>query len=353
MVADWRTLDSDSGSAANASPPDAGARQSPYLIGADISWVQQEEASGVTYFDQGDELDVLEILKRHGFNAIRLRVFNDPSSPCRISATGDQTCGYQIEADRSETFCDLDHTLTMARRAKALGLQLMLDFHYSDTWADPDDQNKPLAWEKLAFADLVTALGTFTRTSLQRFVDADVAPDIVQLGNGITAGMLYPDGVSTDENWPRLAELLSAASSAVRSVIPASRVLLHIDKPDSFATASWWVQSALDNGVDFDILGQTCFPESQGPRTGWKTTFESLARAYPRLSYVIVEYSEERRAVNDIMFDLPAERGLGTFVWEPTEWRETLFDTDDKRKSTNARIQEFDRMLADYGLPAP
>jgi arabinogalactan endo-1,4-beta-galactosidase len=360
VVADWLDA-SPTASAMNVSSADgetdavvdAGARRSDYLLGADISWVQEEEAAGTTYFDAGQEQDILDILKHHGFNAIRLRLFNAPNSPCRLSATGSQTCGYQTEGERDEPFCDLDHTLAMAQRVKAAGMQLMLNFHFSDTWADPGDQNKPLAWESLGFDELVAALGSYTRASLERFAAAGVMPDIVQLGNGITAGMLYPDGVSTDENWPRFAELLKSAIAAVKAVDPETQVLLHLDKPDSFDTSSWWVQSALAHGVEFDILGQTCFPQTQGPSSGWRTTFANLAATYPTLRYMIVEYSQERRTVNDIMLQLPAERGVGSFVWEPTAWRETLFDTSGNEKSSNERMLDFDQLLSDYGLPKP
>jgi arabinogalactan endo-1,4-beta-galactosidase len=117
-----------------------------FILGADISWVPEDEAAGAQYFDQGQQKDIFDILKDHGFNYVRLRIFVDPKAPN----------GYA--ARLGEAFCDLEHVKAMSRRAKAAGMGILLDFHYSDTWADPGKQFKPAAWEKLRFDDLKTAL---------------------------------------------------------------------------------------------------------------------------------------------------------------------------------------------------
>jgi arabinogalactan endo-1,4-beta-galactosidase len=115
---------------------------SPFILGADISWVQQQESEGTRWSDEGVERDILAIVQDHGFNWARLRIFVNPI------AEG----GYSKEG-----FCDLDHTLRMARRIKAAGMGFLLDFHYSDTWADPGHQRKPKAWADLHGADLEKA----------------------------------------------------------------------------------------------------------------------------------------------------------------------------------------------------
>jgi arabinogalactan endo-1,4-beta-galactosidase len=314
--------------------------------------VQEEEDLGTVYVDDGVEKDILELLGDHGFNAIRLRLFNDPTSPCRTSVDDDETCGYQFEfGTRAEPYCDLEHTLEMARRVKAAGMRFLLNFHYSDTWADPDDQNKPLAWEELSFDELVEALESFTRDSLLAFENADALPDMVQLGNEITPGMLFPDGSSSASgNFPRFATLLKAAIAGVKAVDPNIVIILHIEKPDSFTTSNWWLSNVLDNDVEFDVLAQSCYTEWHGTPAGWRSTFDELAESYPDLDFLIAEYSHEKRAANDIIYDLPDGRGLGTFVWEPTQWRETLFDRDGDRLVTNSLIEIYDEMAEDYGL---
>ena len=314
--------------------------------------MQEEEDLGTVYVDDGVTKDILVILQDHGFNAIRLRLFNDPASPCRTSAYGDETCGYQFEfGTRAEPYCDLEHTVEMAQRVKNAGMFFLLDFHFSDTWADPDDQNKPLAWENLSFDELTAALEDFTRESLTTLREAGALPDMVQLGNEITPGMLYPDGSSTSPgNWPRFAALLQAGIAAVRSVDPAIPIMLHIEKPDSFTTSDWWLSNVLEQGVQFDVLGQSCFTEWHGQPDGWEATFDQLAEVYPDLRFLIAEYSQEKRAANDTMFNLPGGRGLGTFVWEPTQWRETLFDREGDQLITNELIGLYDQMAEDYGL---
>lgn len=322
----------------------------PYLLGADLSFVQEQEDQGLTFVEDGRTDDVLDILARHGLNAVRLRLFHDPSSPCRTSASGDQTCGYQHEfGTRAEPYCDLEHTLAMARRVEAAGLRLLLAFHYSDTWADPDDQNKPLAWEGLSFDELVLALAEYTRQTLRAFAAAGVTPDLVQLGNEITPGFLFPDGSSSAPgNFPRFAALLRAAIEAAREAVPGVPVMLHLEKPDDLATSEWWLDAVLANGVDFEVLGQSCYPEWHGSSADWIPTFTALAEDYPDLEFVVAEYSQERRAINDMLFALPDRRGLGSFVWEPTAWGEVLFDRVGDQLVANDRLSLYDAMAEDY-----
>src|SRR5947207_6068146 len=137
------------------------ARTGPFIIGADISWVPEDEAAGATYFDQGVQKDIFTILKEHGFNYIRLRIFVDPHSER----------GYARRYN--EAFCDLEHTKAMAKRIKAAGMGFLLDFHYSDNWADPGKQTKPLAWEHFTVAQLADAVHEHTKTVLTALQEQD------------------------------------------------------------------------------------------------------------------------------------------------------------------------------------
>ena len=151
----------------------------PFILGADISWVQQQEDEGVHFTDQGKQKDILALLKSHGFNWIRLRIFHDPKAAKGYSKKG---------------YCDLDHTLVMAKRIKAAGMWFLLDFHYSDTWADPGHQFKPAAWADLHGAGLENAIHDYTQDVVAALKKQGTSPDMVQIGNEISNGFLWPDG---------------------------------------------------------------------------------------------------------------------------------------------------------------
>src|SRR5689334_6405165 len=169
-------------------------RIAPFLIGADISWVQEDQASGVTFYDHDQPKDVVQILKDHGFNAIRLRVFVNPAAPKGYAATS------------KEAFCDLAHTLVMAKRAHDGGMQLLIDLHYSDTWADPQKQFTPAAWESLDFPALCNAVAQHTTSVLVALKKQGTPPLMIQIGNEVSNGMLWPMG-KRPEHVDQFAEL--------------------------------------------------------------------------------------------------------------------------------------------------
>ncbi len=318
----------------------------PYMLGADISFVQEEEDKGIVFTDAGFEKDMLQILKDHGFNFIRLRLFHDPGAPG----------GYQNEfVTRAEPYCDLEHTLEMAQRVEAAGMGLLLDFHYSDTWADPADQLKPAAWESLAFEDLRTTVYEYTRDTLLAFESAGALPEMVQVGNEITPGMLRPDGATYDpDNWDQLAELLTAGLTAVKDVDPSIYTMLHIDRGGDNETTVWWVGEAMSRGVEFDVLGQSAYSAFHGGPADWEANFVDTATRYPDLRFAIAEYNGEKRAVNDIMRNLPDGRGMGTFFWEPTangEWGDAMVTWAGSQAQMKPEdLAIYDQIADDYGL---
>ncbi|MBN2195163.1 MAG: glycosyl hydrolase 53 family protein, partial [Polyangiaceae bacterium] len=316
---------------------DGGIFEPPYILGADISFVQEQEDQGRSFSDHGTQKDILQALKDRGFNYIRLRLFHNPG------AAG----GYQHEfTERAEPYCDTSHTIEVAQRVKAAGMGFSLDFHYSDTWADPGDQHKPQAWEGLSFNDLVTALHDYTYDVLREFEAAGALPDMVQVGNEITPGMVLPDGSSN--NWTNLGALLRAGVAAVNEVRPSITKVMHIESPHHPDTISWWTQSAVDAGVEFDVLGVSCYSAwHEGPST-WRSTFQRVASEHPNLQFMIAEYADNYREANDIMYDLP--QGVGTMFWEPTqdgEWGTGLFDWQGNSRDT---LNLYDQMASDYGL---
>ena len=150
-------------------------REATKMIGADISFLPQLEDRGMKFSDNGIEKDAIQILKDHGFNYIRLRIFNDPA----------RDSGYSPQ----KGFCDLEHTKQMAKRVKAAGMKFLLDFHYSDYWADPGKQYKPAAWRNLSFEELKKAMYDYTKKVMQELKDQGTTPDMVQVGNEINHGI--------------------------------------------------------------------------------------------------------------------------------------------------------------------
>ncbi len=338
----------------------------PFILGADISSVQEAVDGGATYVDtDGMTKDMLTLLKNHGFNYIRLRTFVDPSADYGY-ASGSGGC-----QARDEAYCDKAHTIEFAKQIKAAGMGLLLDFHYSDTWADPGNQIIPAAWRSAANIDaLATLLKDYTKDVVQALVDAGARPDMVQVGNEITPGMVkdVPSG-STDcwgnnpsaaslggssSNWNDLSTLLKAGIAGVREIDPEIKVMLHIESTGSLSTTSWWVDNAVSHGVEFDVLGLSCYTQYQGTPSTWEDTITAVAADHPDLKFAIAEYNPERTAANQIMHDLPDGRGLGSFFWEPTssgDWGASLFtwsmgawhaNTDD--------FAEFDTLRTSLGL---
>lgn len=335
----------------------------PFMIGADISSVQQAEDRGVKFSDAGVTRDIFAILKDHGFNFIRLRVFVDPT----LATPRDRPYSPQ-------GYCDLAHTIVMAKRAKAAGMGLLIDFHYSDSWADPQKQFTPASWANLSFDDLVKKTHDWTNDAVGQLKAAGAEPDMVQVGNEITPGMMVDHGGSV-RNWDQLARLLKAGLSGVEDVDPKIITMLHVDLGGNNLRTVTWVNNALTRGVRFDVLGESCYTQWQGQPETWKANFQDLVKRYPNLYFVCAEIADQVRSSNDIMHDLPDHKGLGTFIWEPTQNgnRQGLFTTSARggRRPTTApsiaalpttmpsarpgavipaRMELYDQIVKDYGI---
>ncbi len=345
------------GGAATGGTGGGGAGAPAFLLGADITMTLEDEYWGATYRDGGVEKSLEEILRSHGFNAIRIDTFVNPS------AAG----GYA--ANMEQPFRDLAHTITLAQRVKARGMFFLLDLHMSDTWTNPGSQTTPLAWQGLGRAALEDAVYDYVLDAVQSLIDADARPDMVQIGNEITNGFLWESGRITGDDFTNFGRLLKSGIAAVRAVDPTIEVMLHIEKCNDLATSRWWLDGVIGEGVAFDVLGQSCYaaavldgethhPGYQGTPAEWATTFAALADEYPDLDFAIAEYSAEPRAAGDVLRALPDGRGRGTFNWNPTRFYEThpnvpLFDTDSAWNDYVAipeRLAVFDTMADDYDL---
>lgn len=288
------------------------AKKQPYCIGADISWVQQNESKGMMYKENGKREDVLSILKSNGFNWIRLRLFVDPKAEKGYSKEG---------------YCDLEHTIVMAKRIKASGMNFLLDFHYSDNWADPGKQFMPSSWIGLEGKALEDKLFEYTKDVLQRFQAEGLTPQMVQIGNEINHGMMWPDGKS-DSTLVPLSRLLRRAGEAVRAVNPKIQIMVHIACGGQNAESVSFFDKIQKNGVDFDVIGQSYYPEYHGTLDELRFNLTDLITRYNK-PIIVVEYQVFRQEVNDIVLNLPNKMGMGSFIWEATSPRwGNLFDKD-------------------------
>jgi arabinogalactan endo-1,4-beta-galactosidase len=324
------------------------------------------QESNATYKDtDGQTKGILPLLKNHGFNYVRLKTFVDPNAPYGYSSKANGCMGL------SESFGDRDHVVKFGKEIKAAGMGFLLDFHYSDTWADPGNQIIPDAWRKAAsITELAALMKAYTKDVIQTAVAAGARPDMVQIGNEITPGLLlHVPGANTDcwgndpdnakirgstSNWNDLATLLKAGIAGVREVDPTIKTVLHIENTDELSGVKSWVDGALSHGVDFDVLGLSCYVAFQGQPSVWQNTFSELATKYPDLEFIIAEYNPQRTQANLIMKNLPNHRGLGTFFWEPTrggEWGDALFTWQGNTLVANsADFAEYDQLKGQLGL---
>jgi arabinogalactan endo-1,4-beta-galactosidase len=288
-------------------------KQIDKMLGADISFLPELESRGRKFYENGVEKDAIEILKDKGFNYIRLRIFNNPAADS----------GYSPH----KGFCDLEHTKQMATRIKKAGLKFLLDFHYSDTWADPGKQFKPAAWTTYSFTQLSKAVHDFTKDVLGSLKAQGTLPDMVQVGNEINHGMIWPDAAI--QNLDTLAAFIKAGIAAVKEVDPGLPVMLHIACGGQNEESGFFLDNMLKRGVVFDVIGESYYPRWHGTTEDLKNNLTDLATRYKQ-DIIVVEYSQKKQEVNDIAFTLPGNKGKGTCIWEPLSWGETFFDKEGK-----------------------
>jgi len=283
------------------------------IIGADISFLPELESHGMKFSDNGKAGDAIEIMKKHGFNYIRLRIFNQPANPKGYSP--------------GKGFCDLEHTKAMAKRIKAAGMKFLLDFHYSDYWADPQQQNKPAAWAGQDFATLKKSLYDYTAGVMQQLKDQGTAPDMVQVGNEINHGIVWPEGAIN--NLDSLSQLLYQGVKAVKTVNPSTIIMLHIALGGQSAESQFFLDNMAKRNVPFDVIGLSYYPKWHGTLDDLQKNMADLAKRYNK-QVMVAEYSQLKQQVNDIAFTAPGNKAIGSFIWEPLSTWEGIFDRDGK-----------------------
>lgn len=305
-------------------------REVSTMLGADISFLPQLEDRGLKFSDKGVEKDAIQILKDHGFNYVRLRIFNDPA----------RDSGYSPKRG----FCDLENTKNMAKRVKAAGMKLLLDFHYSDTWADPGKQYKPAAWRGLDFTALKKAVYDYTKQVIQELKNQGTSPDMVQIGNEINHGIIWPEG--NVMNLDSLAQLINAGTAAVKAVDPTIIMMLHVALGGQHDESTFFIDNMLARQVPFDVIGESFYPKWHGTLDDLRDNLNDLATRYNK-DVIVVEYSALKKEVNKIAFEVVNGRGKGSCIWEPLSTWEKIFD--EKGKS-NDLLAVYDEISKEFVL---
>lgn len=268
----------------SASALTAGAQN---LTGGDISLLPSYEEKGAQYFDHsGNAIPaLLPYLKQQGWNAMRVRLFVDPSN-----ATDEEKKQGAIQ--------DLDYVKPLAKRIKDEGFKLILDFHYSDTWADPAKQWTPANWLSTDDSNLGNQLYEYTKDALQQLKDAGATPDYIQTGNEISFGMLWGARGTQDNrcytnspaaNWTRFTTLLRQATKACREVCPEAKVILHSERSCDPTVLLDFMSRMQKAGVDYDVLGLSYYPYFHGSLTTLSSTLSQVENSYSEKKIMIVE----------------------------------------------------------------
>lgn len=296
------------------------------ILGADISFLPELEAKGIQFSDKGKTKDAILLLKEKGFNYIRLRIFVNPAADSGYSP--------------GKGFCDLSHTLVMAKRVKAAGLKFLLDFHYSDTWADPGKQIKPAAWVGLGVEDLKKAIYQHTTTVLAALKAQGTYPDMVQVGNEIDHGMVWPEGNTREMDV--LASLIQSGIDGVRGVNKQTPVMIHIACGGQNKESRWFLDQLITRGLKFDVIGQSYYPQWHGTLEDLEKNLQDLSLRYSQ-DLVVVEYTAKKKEVNQIAFSINNKKMRGTFIWEPLNTWEFIFEKDGKSNALLDLYPEFNQ----------
>ncbi|MFC7258503.1 glycosyl hydrolase 53 family protein [Streptomyces lutosisoli] len=332
------------------------------IKGADISSLAKSEALGGVYkTSSGTTGDAVAILKSSGMNYARLKVWVNPAD------------GYNNKT----------RVLAMAKRIKAQGMKLLVDFHYSDTWADPGKQTKPTAWASHSYSQLKTDVYDHTYDVLNALKAQGTTADMVQIGNEINGGMLWSEGSTS--NWSQLAGLLNSGYSAAKAVSSSTLVALHLANAGDDATVRWWFDNAATYGINYDVIGLSYYGYWHGSLGAAQTTLDDVASRYSKPVFIAetaypfrldsddslvnqIDTTGELvsgypattagqtawfRDVMNIVEAVPNGRGLGVFYWEAT-WTAVTGNGWDPTDATSGNGWENQALFGfdDKALPA-
>jgi arabinogalactan endo-1,4-beta-galactosidase len=305
-----------------------------FVKGADVGWLTEMEAGGKKFYTSaGIERECMQLLKDIGMNAIRLRVWVNPTN------------GWNNTAD----------VVAKAVRAKNLGMKLMIDFHYSDTWADPGHQTKPAAWVGQDLATLKQSVANHTTTVLNALKASGVTPTWVQVGNETNDGMLWPDGKAST-NMSNFAQLIIAGSNAVKAVDASIKVIVHISNGYDNGLFRWIFDGLKSNGAQWDITGMSLYPTTANWSTlnsQCLTNMNDMVSRYDK-DVMVVEVGmswDQPATCHSFLADLITKvksvsggRGLGVLYWEPeayNNWQGYSLGAFDNSGKPTAALSAF------------
>lgn len=289
----------------------AKAQNSEKYLGADISMLTayetiSEAGHQVTYKDvDGTQSDVLSLLKKYGMNSMRVRLFVNPTM-------------------QKAVIQDIDYVKKLGKRIKDAGLSFVLDFHYSDTWADPAAQSVPAEWGNLSVDEYTEKLYSYTKEVLEDFVNEGVVPDMIQTGNEISYGLMYSSSSGlfvdylSDKNWDKFAAMLKSAGKACREVCPNAKIILHIERVPQPLNCAKFANYMKQYEVDYDIFGLSYYPMYHGNLAYLETALNKIEEATDKTIMIMETGYNTAYYPTDAKYDCQS-------IWPATESGQSLF----------------------------
>ncbi|MBR6367959.1 MAG: glycosyl hydrolase 53 family protein [Bacteroidaceae bacterium] len=289
----------------------AKAQNSEKYLGADISMLTayetiSEAGHQVTYKDiDGTQSDVLSLLKKYGMNSMRVRLFVNPTM-------------------QKAVIQDIDYVKKLGKRIKDAGLSFVLDFHYSDTWADPAAQSVPAEWGNLSVDEYTEKLYSYTKEVLEDFVNEGVVPDMIQTGNEISYGLMYSSSSGlfvdylSDKNWDKFAAMLKSAGKACREVCPNAKIILHIERVPQPLNCAKFANYMKQYEVDYDIFGLSYYPMYHGNLAYLETALNKIEEATDKTIMIMETGYNSAYYPTDAKYDCQS-------IWPATESGQSLF----------------------------
>ena len=254
---------------------------SKFIKGMDLSTMLEVEQCGAKYFVDGQEMDILDVVKKYDVDTIRLRIWNDPKSPD----------GEAYGAGNN----DLDATIEMGKRITEAGLGVLINFHYSDFWADPGKQYKPKAWEGLSVEELEKAVYDFTKDSMEKILAAGINVTLIQVGNELSNGLMWPEGrlwgpEGEIDNYDNVAQFINAGIRACREVKREIPIMIHLDNGGNNDLYRRWFEHFIPRGEDFEYIGLSYYPFWHGRLDQLEYNMNDIAKRFGK-ELIIAEVS--------------------------------------------------------------
>lgn len=305
-------------------PQQPEVQKTEYVKGADISWVTEMEEDGIKFYDSdGKETECTALMKQIGFDAIRLRVWVDPDGG----------------------WCGKEDVLVKAKRAQALGMKIMIDFHYSDFFADPGRQTVPKAWSSYSSTEMAEAVESHTKETLKLLKDNKIDIEWVQIGNEVNNGMLWPSGKVSGQTVGSFVQYLNAGHDAAKEIYPDTKVILHVSNGHDSSLFDWFFGLMKSNNARYDIIGMSLYP-IWWENSGWCAWKPNVDKCLANMKAVIQKFgkpvmlcetgmpaSEPEMAKSALEYILDetskVEDCLGVFYWEPQAdgvWKPAIYN---------------------------